>query len=392
MRHLPLTARVTAAALLAVAVIAAIGAAAALRMRVASRVVERFAGEQFPEAMLIARLSERRVEVDRAMTAAFGVGGRAADLRPQLFQEADDALAAFDQAFQAYAARPRTPEEQAAWDAVVPVVTRWSKAVERVVGVRAGGEAPVGDWVDARDASAVARKALLAYMERRSAAVEAVRAESTTSTQRALWFVAAAAALGGLGMLAGGLLLRADVRGTVRAILRETDALEQAVLEGRLDVRGDPGAVTAEFRPIVHGMNKTLDAFVRPIDLTASYLDRISRGDVPPPITEEARGDFNAMKDSVNRCIGALDALLADALALARAGAEGRLSTRAALDGHQGDFRRIVQGMNDTLDGVVRPIRAASGCIEELARGAIPPAITEGYPGDFAPLRDNLNA
>ncbi len=392
LRTITLSTRVSIAAAAAVAVIVGIGAAASLRMQVVERSVDGFASRQFPEAMQIARLSQRRVEVDRAMTAAFAVAGRAPDLREELYRDADEAIAAFDRDFNAYAGIPRTSEDQAEWDAIVPVVARWRKAAERVLDARAGGEVPLDDWREARKASAVARMALLAFLEKRSLEVDAVREESSASTRRAQRFIAAISALGALGALLLGLLIRASVRRVVRTIVKDMDALERAVQEGRLSERGNPGTVAAEFRPIVEGMNRTLDAFVRPIELTATYLDRISRGDLPPPIAEEAQGDFNAMKDSVNRCIEALGALLADALSLARAGAEGRLSVRAGLERHQGEFRRIVQGMNDTLDAVVRPIRAASSCIDELARGAIPPPLAEQYPGDFASLQVNLNA
>ena len=36
---------------------------------------------------------------------------------------------------------------------------------------------------------------------------------------------------------------------------------------------------------------------------------------------------------------------------------EGNLSTRADVLKHKGDFRKIIKGVNDTLDAVIEPLR-----------------------------------
>jgi methyl-accepting chemotaxis protein len=45
---------------------------------------------------------------------------------------------------------------------------------------------------------------------------------------------------------------------------------------------------------------------------------------------------------------------------LVQAAMEGNLATRADASRHQGDFRKIVQGINDTLDAVSGPLRIAA--------------------------------
>ena len=48
---------------------------------------------------------------------------------------------------------------------------------------------------------------------------------------------------------------------------------------------------------------------------------------------------------------------------------QGKLSTRADASKHQGDFRKIVQGVNDTLDAVVAPMQDVSAILTKLAGG-----------------------
>ena len=40
--------------------------------------------------------------------------------------------------------------------------------------------------------------------------------------------------------------------------------------------------MSLEFRPILDGVNATLDAVVGPLNVAAEYVDRISKGDIPP--------------------------------------------------------------------------------------------------------------
>ena len=62
-----------------------------------------------------------------------------------------------------------------------------------------------------------------------------------------------------------------------------------------------------------------------------------------------------------------LNALIADALMLAKAAVEGKLATRADASKHQGDFRKIVQGVNDTLDAVIGPMNDAARALKAMA-------------------------
>jgi methyl-accepting chemotaxis protein len=177
----------------------------------------------------------------------------------------------------------------------------------------------------------------------------------------------------------------------LRALVSEMRLLTRAGIGGQLSTRGNADTLQGAYKEIVQGMNDTLDAVIGPLTIAASYLERISRGDIPPEITETYNGDFNGIKESLNTCIAAVSNLVADVEALSRAGVEGRLATRANASKHRGDFRKIVQGVNDTLDAVVGPLNVAADYVDKISKGAIPPKITNTYQGDFNTLKNNLN-
>jgi methyl-accepting chemotaxis protein len=231
-----------------------------------------------------------------------------------------------------------------------------------------------GNYVDDIDA--------LVASERQGAMHERTREYGTIALMAAL-----AALLGAVFSI----VLARSVTRPLAHLVRESGRLRQAVADGQLDVRGDAAGIDEEFRPVVDGLNETMDAFARPFQATARCVEQISRGQIPPKITDEYRGDFNAIKESLNRCIDAVNLLVADAGDLVKAGVEGRLATRADTSRHQGDFRKVVEGVNDTLDAVIGPLGVAARCVDEISRGEVPAKITATYAGDFNAIKESLN-
>jgi len=178
----------------------------------------------------------------------------------------------------------------------------------------------------------------------------------------------------------------------VNALVADANLLSKAAVEGRLATRADASKHQGDYRKIVQGVNDTLDAVIGPLNVAAKYVDQISKGAIPAKITDTYNGDFNEIKNNLNTCIDAVNALVADANLLSKAAVEGKLATRADASKHQGDFRKIVQGVDDTLDAVIGPLNVAAKYVDQISKGAIPAKITDTYNGDFNEIKNNLNA
>ena len=177
----------------------------------------------------------------------------------------------------------------------------------------------------------------------------------------------------------------------VKAMSAEAAGLAQAAVAGKLSTRADATKYQGEYQKIVSGVNATLDAVIGPLNVAATYVDRISKGDIPAKITDSYNGDFNTIKNNLNTCIEAVNLLVKDAHLLSAAAVAGQLSTRADATRHQGDFRTIVEGVNATLDAVIGPLNVAATYVDRISKGDIPPQITDSYNGDFNTIKNNLN-
>jgi methyl-accepting chemotaxis protein len=157
------------------------------------------------------------------------------------------------------------------------------------------------------------------------------------------------------------------------AAINIQDALAQAVA-GNLDTRLDTASMRGFMRSMGDGVNRMLDAIVTPLRVAADHLRQIAEGAILDSIEHTFKGEFAVIRDNVNTCAEVLRSLIADTTRLVEAAQEGRLGERAELERHWGDFRRIVQGFNSTLDAIVAPVTESAEIISRLARAISPRA------------------
>ncbi|HWQ68221.1 MAG TPA: methyl-accepting chemotaxis protein [Methanospirillum sp.] len=180
---------------------------------------------------------------------------------------------------------------------------------------------------------------------------------------------------------------KTEEKSAVRDIISLSEKCQVGILDTRLNAEHYQG----EIKLLIQGINGTLDSIINPLNIAADYVSRIAKGDIPPRITETYFGDFNEIKESLNTCIDAVNLLITDANMLSDAALKGTLGTRADADKHQGDFRKIIDGVNGTLDSVIGPLNVAAEYVDRISKGDIPQKITDSYNGDFNEIKNNLN-
>lgn len=166
---------------------------------------------------------------------------------------------------------------------------------------------------------------------------------------------------------------------------REMAAVADGISKGELDQ-----VITVEGNDELGDMAAAFTRMIAYLQAMASVAERVSRGDLTGLVIPQSDRDVlgNAMvkmKDSVS-------AMVSDANMMAEAADEGRLDTRADAARHQGDFRRIVEGMNNALDAVIMPMQAASEILANVAHGDLTVETNGNYHGDYAILSNSIES
>ena len=170
------------------------------------------------------------------------------------------------------------------------------------------------------------------------------------------------------------------VQRSLQSMRSSVGLLTEAAVGGRLETRADADAQHGGFREVVAGFNATLDAVIGPLNVAASYVDRISHGDIPPQITDTYQGDFNTLKNNLNTCIHTLESLIAEMNRMSSEHDAGEIDVRIDETLFQGAYRTMASGVNGMVAGHIAGNQKAMACIHEFGEGNMD-APLELFPG-----------
>ena len=158
-------------------------------------------------------------------------------------------------------------------------------------------------------------------------------------------------------------------RVNLKALIADANMLSRAAIEGKLATRADASKHQGDFRKIVQGVNDTLDAVITPLNVAATYVDRIAKGDIPAKITDSYNGDFNVIKNNLNTCIESLSGLVEEMHRMSTQHDLGDIDVAIAADRFAGAYRTMAGGINDMVKGHIAVKKKAMACVGEFGRG-----------------------
>ncbi len=145
----------------------------------------------------------------------------------------------------------------------------------------------------------------------------------------------------------------------ISEVMSEIDGLAQSVQAGNLDTRGSVDEFNGAWSDLVVGVNNVIHAFSEPFQTTASYLERISVGDIPDLISEPYSGDFNKIKNNLNRLIDATNSATVIAEQIASGNIDVEARPRSDRDRMMFALNRMIQKLNKNMNETSRMIQDA---------------------------------
>ncbi len=163
----------------------------------------------------------------------------------------------------------------------------------------------------------------------------------------------------------------------VSELVKDANMLSKAAVEGRLDTRSDISKHQGDFAAIVKGVNDTLDAVIGPLNVAAEYVDRISKGDIPPKITDSYSGDFNEIKNNLNILVESMNSVTSIAEEIAGGNLLVAVEERSGQDKLMKALKKMVEDLTSIavdMQTAANQVAAGSGemssSAEEMAQSA----------------------
>jgi methyl-accepting chemotaxis protein len=151
-----------------------------------------------------------------------------------------------------------------------------------------------------------------------------------------------------------------NVAVVLQGLQKELGRLTDASKEGKLAERGNHDQFQGAYANIVRGVNAILDAVITPLNVSANYVDRISKGDLPPQITDTYHGEFNTIKNNLNTLIVAMNDVTHAAEEIAQGNLMVAVRERSAQD-------KLMQALIAMVAGLTRTVTEIRGIAGEVA-------------------------
>jgi len=174
-------------------------------------------------------------------------------------------------------------------------------------------------------------------------------------------------------------------------LLKEAGLVVTAAADGELDKRANAELFIGGWKKLVIGINEIVSNIVNPLMVTADYVDKVSKGVIPPQITDTYKGQYNIIKNNLNAVVKMMSELLAETDKIIKAAADGELDQRADATIFVGGWNKLVAGVNDTITNIVNPLMVTADYVDQISKGAIPKKITDNYKGQYNIIKNNLN-
>ncbi len=155
----------------------------------------------------------------------------------------------------------------------------------------------------------------------------------------------------------------------INRMVEDTNQLIQAAVEGNLDVRANENVHQGEYREIIRGINRTLDAVIEPIQEAAIVLEEFSKGNLDVMVKGQYKGDHAAIKNAINTTIKAISGYIRETAEILNKMSDGNLDLQITSD-FKGDFVSMKNAINNILDSLNEVLGEINMSSEQVATGS----------------------
>ncbi|WP_018411064.1 methyl-accepting chemotaxis protein [Methyloversatilis thermotolerans] len=182
-----------------------------------------------------------------------------------------------------------------------------------------------------------------------------------------------------------------QVRRNIKTFIEEMNHMSAEHDRGDIDVMMDGGKFKGAYRTMAEGVNQMVAGHIAVKKKAMAVFKAFGEGNMDAPM-DALPGKKAFINDTIEQVRGNIKMLVADTDLLVQAALAGDLDKRADSDKHKGDFRRIVQGINDTLDAVINPVNEVMTVLAAMERNDLSMRVEGNYRGKLQDLKNSVNS
>jgi len=171
----------------------------------------------------------------------------------------------------------------------------------------------------------------------------------------------------------------------------EMKAMSDAHIAGDIDVVMPEEKFEGIYRTMAKGVNDMVQGHITVKKKAMACVAEFAKGNYDAEL-EKFPGKKAFINENIERLRAATKVLVTDVHFLIKASQEGKLSTRADAAKHQGDYQKLVQGINEMLDAILLPIGEGNRVLAQISHGKVDELIAQTYHGDHEKMKQAVNS
>lgn len=132
-------------------------------------------------------------------------------------------------------------------------------------------------------------------------------------------------------------------------------------------------------------------SIARRLVLVTQTAQAIAMGDMTVSIETDSKDEIGQLMSAMAILKSTINALLIETDWLIHAAAQGKLELRADAAKHQGDFQKIMEGVNRMLDAVTGPVNEVVSVLMDLEKGDLTKTVKGNYQGQLDDFKNTVN-
>ena len=171
-----------------------------------------------------------------------------------------------------------------------------------------------------------------------------------------------------------------------------TRVAKEVGTQGKLGGQAAVPGVAGTWKELTDNVNTLAGNLTSQVRNIAQVSAAIANGDLTQKITVDARGEIAEVKTTVNNMVDNLNRLAGEVSRVAQvAGAEGKLTERARVEGVKGSWKDIVDTLNNLINSIATPVQEVIRLAIALSKGGVSQRVSVQTMGDIKTLADALN-
>jgi HAMP domain-containing protein/CheY-like chemotaxis protein/signal transduction histidine kinase len=162
--------------------------------------------------------------------------------------------------------------------------------------------------------------------------------------------------------------------------------------EGKLGGQAEVPGVAGTWKDLTDNVNTLAGNLTSQVRNIAAVTTAVAKGDLSQKITVEAKGETQALKNTINTMVDQLSAFASEVTRVAReVGTEGKLGGQAQVQGIGGTWKDLTDNVNAMASNLTGQIRNIADVTTAVAKGDLSRKITVDVKGEILELKQTVN-